>query len=79
MHSVIDSMIKPLKLERGRLEIYRTFKLTTAPFPTCEFTQLELSSLRLQILQCFNTVSAVGGIFKLHQHPVREVVGHFHC
>src|SRR6266542_2585609 len=35
--------MKPLRLEPGRLEFYRTLKLMIAPFPTCKFTQLELS------------------------------------
>src|SRR6266540_6311258 len=43
--------MKPLRLEPGRLEFYRTLKLTTAPFPTCKFTQLELSKSSASKLQ----------------------------
>jgi len=39
------------KLERGRIETYRTLHLMTAPFPTCEFMQLELSSRDCRFLR----------------------------
>jgi len=49
--------MKPLRLERGRLEIYRTLKLTTAPFPNCKFTQLELTSRSSRFLRVFTVLS----------------------
>ena len=54
-------MMKPLKLSGGMLNRLN-LETNDCPFPTCKFTQLELSSCHCRIPQSLYTVSRVRGV-----------------